>query len=153
MHNLATSSVATPSNGPSSIGQMEESEAASAWRLSMLRKERERTRWLNSPCQYEKVQLLETGTAHPRLITKVSKFNKTAKWHIQWVEHGSASGTRSSSGTPVKIDSPHQFSPCNGADSREFRERQRRLKEVRMSGATSPGPKSQVLEGMASQFE
>jgi hypothetical protein len=49
----------------------------------------------------------------------------------------------------VKIDSPHQFSPSNGPDKqREFRERQKRLKEIRMSGTISPGPKSQVLEGI-----
>ena len=32
----------------------------------------ERTRWLNSPNVYQKVEVLETGTTDPKTITKVS---------------------------------------------------------------------------------
>ena len=32
----------------------------------------ERTRWLNSPNVYQKVEVVETGTSDPKTITKVS---------------------------------------------------------------------------------
>jgi hypothetical protein len=35
------------------------------------RKGGDRTRWLNSPNVYQKVEVLETGTSDPRKITKV----------------------------------------------------------------------------------
>ena len=35
------------------------------------RKGHERSRWLNSPNVYQKVEILETGTEDPRKITKV----------------------------------------------------------------------------------
>jgi hypothetical protein len=73
---------------------------------------------------------------------------------LKWIEQiGCASD--SSGGTPVKIHSPHQFSPCNGpaGGRNEFKERQRRLKEARMQGRISPGPKSQILQGIPQQEE
>ncbi|CAK5017149.1 unnamed protein product [Meloidogyne enterolobii] len=131
MYNL--SSIATPSNGPASLGTIEEGTSTSSnWRLSLLlQKEKEKAIWLNSPCNYLKVQLPETGTDCPRLITR-------------WVEQQSVS---SKSGTPVKINSPLQFSPSS-LDMREFREKRRKLKEARMSGKVSPGPQSLVLDGL-----
>lgn len=35
------------------------------------RKTHDRTRWLNSPNVYQKVEILETGTPDPKKITKV----------------------------------------------------------------------------------
>jgi len=35
------------------------------------RKTYDRTRWLNSPNVYQKVEILETGTPDPKKITKV----------------------------------------------------------------------------------
>lgn len=35
------------------------------------RKGNDRTRWLNSPNVYQKVEILETGTPDPKKITKV----------------------------------------------------------------------------------
>lgn len=35
------------------------------------RKGHDRTRWLNSPHTYQKVEILETGTSDPKKITKV----------------------------------------------------------------------------------
>uniref|UniRef100_A0A1I8AW07 Aldolase_II domain-containing protein n=1 Tax=Meloidogyne hapla TaxID=6305 RepID=A0A1I8AW07_MELHA len=130
MYNL--SSIATPSNGPASLGTIEEGTSTTNWRLSLLfQKEKEKAIWLNSPCNYLKVQLPETGTDCPRLITR-------------WVEQQSVS---SKSGTPVKINSPLQFSPSS-LDMREFNEKRRKIKEARMSGKVSPGPQSLVLDGL-----
>uniref|UniRef100_A0A914GXT1 Class II aldolase/adducin N-terminal domain-containing protein n=1 Tax=Globodera rostochiensis TaxID=31243 RepID=A0A914GXT1_GLORO len=133
MYNL--SSVATPPNGPTSVGEAREEELTlaggitSSYRLTALRS---RAKWLNSPNHYQKVQLMETGTDHPRIITKWQQCNDP--------------NVSSFGSTPVKIHSPHQFSPCGpSTDPREFRERQRRMKEVRLSSTVSPGPRSQVL--------
>lgn len=43
----------------------------SIWKRSDLRKGGDRSRWLNSPNVYQKVEVLETGTTDPRKITKV----------------------------------------------------------------------------------
>jgi len=51
------------------------------WRKYMEgRKTHDRTRWLNSPNVYQKVEILETGTPDPKKITKVEMItfeNKT----------------------------------------------------------------------------
>lgn len=41
------------------------------WRKGDPRKVGDRTRWLNSPNVYQKVEVLETGTPDPKKITKV----------------------------------------------------------------------------------
>ncbi len=46
-------------------------EAVAAHRLNILKREQERARWLNSPNAYQKVEFYETGTDHPKKITKV----------------------------------------------------------------------------------
>lgn len=43
----------------------------SIWKKSDLRKGGDRSRWLNSPNVYQKVEVLETGTTDPKKITKV----------------------------------------------------------------------------------
>lgn len=43
----------------------------SIWKRGDLRKGGDRTRWLNSPNVYQKVEVLETGTTDPKKITKV----------------------------------------------------------------------------------
>lgn len=48
-----------------------DAEAVAAHRVAMLRREQEKSRWLNSPNAYQKVEVLETGTDHPKVITKV----------------------------------------------------------------------------------
>jgi hypothetical protein len=47
-----------------------DADAMIAHKLALLRKEQEKTRWLNSPNAYQKIELLETGTDHPKRITK-----------------------------------------------------------------------------------
>lgn len=63
---------------------------------------------------------------------------------LQWVQDISSP---SQSGTPVKISSPHQFSPFS-ANPKEFKEKQKAIKENRRLGTTSAGPQSQILDGV-----
>lgn len=62
---------------------------------------------------------------------------------FQWVQDA----TSPSQGTPVKINSPHQFSPF-GVNPKEFKEKQKAIKENRRLGTTSAGPQSQILDGI-----
>lgn len=43
----------------------------SVWKKSPFGKGGDKTRWLNSPNVYQKVEVLETGTPDPKKITKV----------------------------------------------------------------------------------
>ncbi|CAJ0928009.1 unnamed protein product, partial [Mesorhabditis belari] len=116
-----------------SIGMIDESdpEALTAHKIALLRKEQEKTRWLNTPNNYQKVEILETGTDRPKVITK-------------WVQDVSAT---SLNGTPVKITSNHQFSPLS-VNPKEFKDKQKAIKENRRSGKTSAGPQSVILDGV-----
>ncbi|XP_049883230.1 protein hu-li tai shao isoform X2 [Pectinophora gossypiella] len=89
----------------------------------------ERTRWLNSPNVYQKVEVLETGTPDPRKITK-------------WVQDGSPAH----SSTPVKIDTL-QFVPKN-TNPKEFKALQQQIKDNRRADKISAGPQSHILEGV-----
>lgn len=89
----------------------------------------ERTRWLNSPNVYQKVEVLETGTADPKKITK-------------WVQDGSPAH----SSTPVKIDTL-QFVPKN-TNPKEFKQLQQQIKDYRRADKISAGPQSHILEGV-----
>ncbi|CAL8078267.1 unnamed protein product [Orchesella dallaii] len=90
----------------------------------------EKTRWLNSPNVYQKVEVLETGTPDPRKITK-------------WVAEGSPTHS-----TPVKIEHSLQFVPKN-TDPKEFKKLQQQIKDNRRAGGISAGPQSQILEGVS----
>ncbi|XP_054010065.1 protein hu-li tai shao-like isoform X1 [Hylaeus anthracinus] len=94
------------------------------------RKGTDRSRWLNSPNVYQKVEILETGTPDPKKITK-------------WVSDGSP--THSS--TPVKIDGALQFVPKN-TNPKEFKQLQQQIKDYRRADKISAGPQSHILEGV-----
>ncbi|XP_029156107.1 protein hu-li tai shao isoform X2 [Nylanderia fulva] len=95
------------------------------------RKGTDRSRWLNSPNVYQKVEILETGTPDPKKITK-------------WVSDGSP--THSS--TPVKIDCALQFVPKN-TNPKEFKQIQQQIKDYRRAEKISAGPQSHILEGVS----
>ncbi|CAI5455441.1 unnamed protein product [Caenorhabditis angaria] len=128
--NVNNNDVALPPSA-SAYGQIDEtdSESVTSHRLSMLRKEQERVKWLNSPNAYQKVEFLEYGADNPKKITK-------------WVQD---TNSPSASGTPVKINSVHQFSPAS-KNPKEFKEKQRTIKENRRLGTTTAGPQSQIFE-------
>jgi len=97
-------------------------------------KEAGRTKWMNSPNVYQKVEVLETGTPDPKKITK-------------WVQDGSPSKS-----TPIKVESPNQFVPL-GTSKKEFRRIQSAMKEGRRAGGITAGPESKVLEEHATWDE
>ncbi|CAH0599494.1 unnamed protein product [Chrysodeixis includens] len=97
----------------------------------------ERTRWLNSPNVYQKVEVLETGTSDPKKITKWVDANND-----EWVQDGSPAH----SSTPVKIDTL-QFVPKN-TNPKEFKALQQQIKENRRADKISAGPQSHILEGV-----
>nr|XP_045592626.1 protein hu-li tai shao-like isoform X6 [Procambarus clarkii] len=95
------------------------------------RKTQDKTRWLNSPNVYQKVEVLETGTPDPKKITK-------------WVADGSPTHSTS---TSVKLESALQFVPVN-TNPKEFKTVQKMIKENRRIGNISAGPTSHLLEGV-----
>ncbi|XP_074025796.1 adducin 1-like protein hts isoform X3 [Leptinotarsa decemlineata] len=117
----------------SSLGYLLEEEEfykQGLWRkLEGGRKGSDRSRWLNSPNTYQKVEILETGTADPKKITK-------------WVADGSPSHS-----TPVKIDDALQFVP-KGTNPKEFKQKQQQIKDYRRADKISAGPQSHILEGV-----
>ncbi|XP_046446650.1 protein hu-li tai shao-like isoform X5 [Daphnia pulex] len=91
----------------------------------------DKNRWINSPNVYQKVEVVEQGTQDPKKITK-------------WVPDGSP--THSS--TPFKLEIAHQFVPM-GTTSKEFKQKQKQIKENRRQGGISAGPQSHILEGVS----
>jgi len=116
----------------SSLGYLLEEEELyrqGIWKKSDIRKGGDRTRWLNSPNVYQKVEVLETGTTDPKKITK-------------WVADGSPTHSNA-----VRIDSALQFVPT-GTTSKEFKKLQQQIKDNRRADKISAGPQSQILEGV-----
>lgn len=126
----------------SSLGYLIEEEELfkqGIWKKSDFRKGGDRSRWLNSPNVYQKVEVLETGTPDPKKITKWIDANTD-----QWVTE--VSPTHSS--TPVKIESAMQFVPPN-TNPREFKRIQQQIKDYRRADKISAGPQSHILEGVS----
>ncbi|VVC45226.1 Hypothetical protein CINCED_3A009681 [Cinara cedri] len=94
------------------------------------RKSTDRSKWLNSPNVYQKVEILETGTTDPKKITK-------------WVSEASPN-----SSTPFKIEGPLQFVPKN-TNPKEFKKLQQQIKENRRADKITSGPQSQILDGVS----
>ncbi|XP_017105940.1 protein hu-li tai shao isoform X4 [Drosophila bipectinata] len=116
----------------SSLGYLLEEEdliRQGIWKKGDLRKGGDRSRWLNSPNVYQKVEVLETGTPDPKKITK-------------WVAEGSPTHS-----TPVRIEDPLQFVPA-GTNTREFKRVQQQIKDNRRADKISAGPQSHILEGV-----
>ncbi|KAI8427188.1 hypothetical protein MSG28_014793, partial [Choristoneura fumiferana] len=133
-HPLIKNEVPKPKNdvevppAVSSLGYLLEEEEL-IWKRGTYGKTGERTRWLNSPNVYQKVEVLETGTNDPKKITK-------------WVQDGSPAH----SSTPVKIDTL-QFVPKN-TNPKEFKALQQQIKDNRRADKISAGPQSHILEGV-----
>ncbi|XP_058982169.1 protein hu-li tai shao isoform X5 [Musca domestica] len=116
----------------SSLGYLLEEEELfrqGIWKKGVAGKGGDRSRWLNSPNVYQKVEVLETGTPDPKKITK-------------WVAEGSPTHS-----TPVRIDDPLQFVPVN-TNPKEFKRVQQQIKDNRRADKISAGPQSHILEGV-----
>ncbi|NXP31896.1 ADDG protein, partial [Leiothrix lutea] len=99
------------------------------------RQQREKTRWLNSPNTYLKVNVPEeswNGETSPR--TKIT-----------WMKADDSS--KSSGGTPIKIEDPNQFVPLNTNPS-EVLEKRNKIREQNRYDLKTAGPQSQLLAGI-----
>jgi len=86
--------------------------------------------WLNSPNVYAKTETEETGTQHPKKITK-------------WIPENSPNKTS----TPIRIDNKNQFAP-QGSDPKELKNHQKQIKQDRYEDKKTPGYQSRLLENL-----
>lgn len=91
-------------------------------------RKKERIAWVNSPNVYQRKDVLETGTHDPKIITR-------------WVQDEQFKNNT------ARIDGSSQFAP-HTVDINEFKQRQKAMKELRLSNTVSGGPQSQILEGV-----
>ncbi|XP_037542357.1 gamma-adducin [Nematolebias whitei] len=122
---------ATVSAVPTEDGEL---DLRSPLKFMVQKQQRERTRWLNSPNSYLKVNVPEqspSGDVSPR-----SK--------ITWMK---SSQPGNSVGTPIKIEDPNQFVPLNTNPS-EVLSKRNRIKEQHRGDLMTAGPKSQLLAGI-----
>ncbi|KAK9400876.1 gamma-adducin [Crotalus adamanteus] len=99
------------------------------------KQQREKTRWLNSPNTYLKVDVPEesrNGETSPRTKTTWIKAEDSAKI---------------SGGTPIKIEDPNQFVPLNTNPS-DVLEKRNRIREQNRYDLKTAGPQSQLLAGI-----
>ncbi|XP_074855308.1 gamma-adducin isoform X2 [Carettochelys insculpta] len=99
------------------------------------RQQREKTRWLNSPNTYLKVNVPEeswNGETSPRT-------------RITWMKAEDSS--KISGGTPIKIEDPNQFVPLNTNPS-EVLEKRNKIREQNRYDLKTAGPQSQLLAGI-----
>jgi adducin len=83
--------------------------------------------WLNSPNVYSKTETEETGTQHPKKITK-------------WIPENSPNKTS----TPIRIDNKNQFAP-QGSDPKELKNHQKQVKQKYYQDKVDPGPESKIF--------
>ncbi len=86
--------------------------------------------WLNSPNNYARTEIEETGTPNPKKITK-------------WIPENSPSKTS----TPIRIENKNQFAP-QGADPKELKNHQKQIKQDRFEDKKNPGYTSKILIGI-----
>uniref|UniRef100_A0A0K0ESH3 Aldolase_II domain-containing protein n=1 Tax=Strongyloides stercoralis TaxID=6248 RepID=A0A0K0ESH3_STRER len=117
-----------------SYGKVDEndSHALTSYKISLMKKEQEKIRWLNSPNVYQKIKVLEKGVENPKVITK---------W-VQDVNH--ESGVYE---TPISLNQTNQFVTINNG-FKEFKVKQKEMKESRLKGFKNAGPKSQILDNL-----
>ncbi|XP_026210316.1 adducin 3 (gamma) b [Anabas testudineus] len=106
----------------------------SPFKFMVQKQQRERTRWLNSPNSYLRVNVPEqspSGDVSPRTKT-------------MWMK---SSQPGNSVGTPIRIEDPNQFVPLN-TDPTEVLDKRNQIKEQHRGDQMTPGPKSQLLAGI-----
>ncbi|XP_038641419.1 beta-adducin isoform X2 [Scyliorhinus canicula] len=102
------------------------------------KQQQEKTRWLNSPNTYLRVNVGDEAEGAPS-----SPRNKTT-----WLK--AEEGMKSSSGTPIKIETSNQFVPLF-TDPREVLETRNKIRELNRQDMKSAGPQSQLLAGVITE--
>ncbi|NXN82740.1 ADDB protein, partial [Bombycilla garrulus] len=116
----------------------EEPAGTPALRQHAQKQQKEKTRWLNTPNTYTRVNLAEEpqGSAGgPR--------TKTTWLRADEVEKGS-------SGTPIRIENPNQFVPLY-TDPQEVLEMRNKIREQNRQDVKSAGPQSQLLASVIAE--
>ncbi|NXG03350.1 ADDB protein, partial [Sakesphorus luctuosus] len=110
----------------------EEPTSTPALRQHAQKQQKEKTRWLNTPNTYTRVNLAEEpqGSAG-------GQRTKTTWLRADEVEKGS-------SGTPIRIENPNQFVPLY-TDPQEVLEMRNKIREQNRQDVKSAGPQSQLL--------
>ncbi|KAL7831444.1 hypothetical protein SRHO_G00309470 [Serrasalmus rhombeus] len=102
------------------------------FKLLQQRHQREKTRWLNSPNCYTKVNVADGSS------------EESVRVRTMWMKSEDGS---SSSGTPIRIEDPNQFVPLNTNPS-EVLEKRNKIREQNRYDMMSAGPQSQKLAGI-----
>ncbi|XP_053472471.1 adducin 3 (gamma) a isoform X1 [Ictalurus furcatus] len=102
-------------------------------RLLQQRQQREKTRWLNSPNCYTKINVADGGGAE-----------ENTRVRTMWMRSEDGG---SSSGTPIRIEDPNQFVPLN-TNPTEVLQKRNKIREQNRFDMMSAGPQSQLLAGI-----
>ncbi|NXA90499.1 ADDB protein, partial [Melanocharis versteri] len=116
----------------------EEPAGTPALRQHAQKQQKEKTRWLNTPNTYTRVNLAEEqqGSAG-------GQRTKTTWLRADEVEKGS-------SGTPIRIENPNQFVPLY-TDPQEVLEMRNKIREQNRQDVKSAGPQSQLLASVIAE--
>ncbi|CAH2294590.1 beta-adducin isoform X1 [Pelobates cultripes] len=107
----------------------EEGVPLSTLRQHAQKQQKEKTRWLNTPNTYLRVNVGEENVGSPRSKTTWLKADEVVK---------------PSSGMPIRIENPNQFVPLF-TDPREVLETRNKIREQNRQDVKSAGPQSQLL--------
>ncbi|XP_037227517.1 beta-adducin [Falco rusticolus] len=116
----------------------EEAAPVPALRQHAQKQQKEKTRWLNTPNTYLRVNVAEEqqGSAG-------SQKTKTTWLKADEVDKGS-------SGTPIRIENPNQFVPLY-TDPQEVLEMRNKIREQNRQDVKSAGPQSQLLASVIAE--
>ncbi|KAJ8365460.1 hypothetical protein SKAU_G00142910 [Synaphobranchus kaupii] len=98
------------------------------------RQQREKSRWLNSPNSYMKVNVSDGSISE----------ETSARTKTTWMRSEDASN---GSGTPIRIEDPNQFVPLNTNPS-DVLEKRNKIREQNRFDMMTAGPQSQLLAGI-----
>ncbi|KAG9488920.1 hypothetical protein GDO78_005106 [Eleutherodactylus coqui] len=110
----------------------EEAIPLSTLRQHAQKQQKEKTRWLNTPNTYLRVNVAEESESAQRSKTTWLKADEVVK---------------PSSGMPIRIENPNQFVPLF-TDPREVLETRNKIREQNRQDVKSAGPQSQLLAGV-----
>ncbi|KAJ7305300.1 hypothetical protein JRQ81_011218 [Phrynocephalus forsythii] len=110
----------------------EEGAPISTLRQHAQKQQKEKTRWLNTPNTYLRVNVAEESQG-----SAGSQRTKTTWMKADEVE-------KSSSGTPIRIENPNQFVPLY-TDPQEVLEMRNKIRDLNRQEVKSAGPQSQLL--------
>ncbi|NWI15979.1 ADDB protein, partial [Crypturellus soui] len=111
----------------------EEAAVAAAPRQHAQRQQQEKTRWLNTPNTYLRVDVAGEQPGGPRTKTTWLKADEAEKG--------------GGGGTAIRIENPNQFVPLY-TDPQEVLEMRNKIREQNRQDVKSAGPQSQLLAGV-----